>query len=541
MTGADSPDDPASAALSGPSDLDGTDALTADVLVLGSGVAGCAAALAAARAGADVLVATTATAPTDAASDWAQGGVGVTVSDPDAFAADVRRASVGTADPDAVDVLVRNAREAVADVLLQTLDVPFDRADGTDAPDADAPGRAAGVPTGDDDVPDLADFDLAREAGHSRRRILHVDAATGAAVLRPFLAHLADHPAVRIRPDTAALDLVTHEGRVHGAWLERDGALAPAFAGVTVLATGGIGACYPTSTNPDGATGDGVAMAALAGADVADMAYVQFHPTVAATDDPFLVSEAVRGEGAVLRSADGERFMPDRHPDADLAPRDVVARAVAAERERTGGVRLDVSDVDFRAHFPGLAAKCDDRGIDPTEGIPVEPAEHFLCGGVAVDDRGRASLDRLFAVGECARTGVHGANRLASTSLLEGLVWGLRAGEAAAGHAPERVETSRPLDSDPALPAAFTTTKLERLRRVTGEHLGLVRTESGVREAAQVLRRLKGEVDAYARTRTARDLTELRNAVVVSLLVARDAATADPIGTHHLEAPDATH
>jgi L-aspartate oxidase len=537
MTGTDpTADDRAAAALSDGPDLAGTDALTADVLVLGSGVAGCAAALAAARAGANVLVATTATAPTDAASDWAQGGVGVTVADPESFAADVRRASAGTADPAAVDVLVRNAREAVEDVLLETLAVPFDRSDATAAPD--------GTPVGQkeaDDEADLAGFDLAREAGHSRRRILHVDAATGAAVLRPFLAHLAEHPSVRLRPDTAALDLVTHEGRVHGAWLERDGALAPAFAGATVLATGGIGACYPTSTNPDGATGDGVAMAALAGADVADMAYVQFHPTAAATDDPFLVSEAVRGEGAVLRNADGERFMADRHPDADLAPRDVVARAVAAERERTGAVRLDLSDVAFRDAFPGLAATCDDRGIDPAEGIPVEPAQHFLCGGVAVDDRGRTSLDRLFAVGECARTGVHGANRLASTSLLEGLVWGLRAGETAAGHAPERVETSRPLDSDPALPSAFTTAKLERLRRVTGEHLGLVRTESGVREAAQVLRRLKGEVDAYARTRTARDLTELRNAVVVSLLVARDAATAEPVGTHHLEAPDATH
>jgi L-aspartate oxidase len=512
------------------------DYATTDVLVVGSGIAGCGAALSAARAGADVLLVTKASEPEDAASDWAQGGIATTRSDPEGFRADVLAAGDGEADPDAVDVLVGEAREAVADVLVDTLGVEFD-GDGDDG-----------------------GFDYAREAAHSSARILHVDAATGRHVLRPFLSHLADHDRVRVVEDTAALELITHEGRVHGALFDREvpgapggasgdekpRAAAPAgepvFAGATVLATGGIGDCYPDSTNPSGATGDGIAMAALAGADTADMEYVQFHPTAYPGGEdggPFLVSEAVRGEGATLVNGDGERFMPDYHTDAELAPRDVVARAVDRERAATGEVRLDVSGVDFRGEFPGLADECDDRGLTLGAGIPVAPAEHFLCGGIDVDDRGRASLDRLFAVGECARTGVHGANRLASTSLLEGLVWGRRAGETAAeagaGEATP-VEPPELLDRDPALPERFAAEKFTRLRRVMDEHVGLRRDPEGLGRATAVLRRLKGEVDAYVRTRTARDLYELRNASVVALLVARAAAdNPESAGCHHVE------
>ncbi|MFB6302975.1 MAG: L-aspartate oxidase [Haloferacaceae archaeon] len=483
-----------------------------DVLVVGSGIAGLAAALAAARAGANVTVATKATRPEDTSSWWAQGGIAIAREDPEQFKRDVLAASDDTADPDAVDVLVDEANDAVRDVLLETLDVPFDTA-------------------GDD-------FDFGREAAHSTSRVLHVDAATGRHVHVPFLRHLEGHDAVQFREDTAALDLITHEGRIHGALLESGGTVEPCYAGATVLATGGIGDLFPRSTNPEGSTGDGIAMAALAGADVADMEYVQFHPTAYAGDDPFLVSEAVRGEGAVLRNADGERFMPDHHPDADLAPRDVVARAVRAEREATGDVRLDVSVLDFADDFPGLAEQCAERGVDPADGIPVAPAEHFLCGGVAVDDRGRTTLDRLYAVGECARTGVHGANRLASTSLLEGLVWGRRAGADAAGHDPTTdVEAPDLRDSDPDLPAAFAREKFVRLRRVMDEHVGLERDPADLRRALGVLRRLKGEVDAYVRTRTSRSLYELRAAAVTALLVTRAAAENDEsAGCHHLRA-----
>lgn len=493
-----------------------SDPTTADVLVVGSGVAGCAAALGAARAGKDVLVATKAERPKDATSWWAQGGVAVSRSDAEGFKQDIIAASDDTADPDAVDVLVENANEAVRDVLIETLDVPFDT-------------------TGDD--PDA--FDYGREAAHEERRILHVNASTGRHVLGPFLSHLDDHPNVSIRDDTAALDLLTREGRVHGALCEHDGDCEPIYAGSTVLATGGVGALYGRSTNPDGATGDGIAMAALAGADVADMEYVQFHPTAYAGEaaKPFLLSEALRGEGAVLRNADGGRFMPEHHPDAELAPRDVVARAVAAERERTGEVLLDVSPLDFETEFPDLAANCDERDVDYRTGIPVAPAEHFLCGGITVDSRGRTSLDRLFAAGECSRTGVHGANRLASTSLLEGLVWGLRAGRTAAASEadPEIVDAPDLRDSDPALPTAFAAEKFTRLREVMDEFVGLSRTPDGLRRASAAIRRLKGEVDAYVRTRTSRELYELRASTVTALLIVRAAReNTDSRGCHHL-------
>jgi len=502
---------------------------TADVLVVGSGIAGCAAALAAAREGDDVLVVTKASEPEDASSDWAQGGIATTRGDPDSLKRDIIEASANTADPEAVGVLVNNAAPAVRDVLLETLDIDFDTLG--------------------------AEYDFAREAAHSEERILHVDASTGQHILRPFLSHLSGVDSVEVLEDTTALELIRHEGRVHGALLDTEPDGEPVFAGATVLATGGIGDLYEQSTNPAGSTGDGIAMAFLAGAEVDDMEYVQFHPTAAAVDDPFLLSEAVRGEGGVLRNADvsasdtsggseeqcpsgGERFMPDYHEDAELAPRDVVARAVQDEIDATGSVTLDSSPLEdpFDEAFPNLAATCAERGVDDREGIPVAPCEHFLCGGIAVDGRGRASLDRLYAVGECARTGVHGANRLASTSLLEGLVWGLRAGKDATGHDPEAIEVQRLRNSDPALPERFASEKFHRLRSITSSELGLRRTAEGIDSAQAVLRRLKGEVDAYTRTRTSRSLYQLRNATVVALLIANAAAdNGESVGCHYLE------
>ncbi|AFZ72372.1 L-aspartate oxidase [Natronobacterium gregoryi] len=486
---------------------------TTDVLVVGSGIAGCAAALAAASEGSEVLLVTKATRPDGASTDWAQGGISTTRDDPESLEEDILEASDGTADPEAVETLVEHADDAVEDVLVETLEIPFDETDG-------------------------GEFDYTREAAHSKRRILHVDAATGTHILRPFLHYVDDHERIEVRQDTAALELLTDEGRVRGILTDEETTGKPIYAGATVLATGGIGALYERSTNPDDATGDGIAMAALAGADVTDLEYVQFHPTAYAGDDPFLLSEALRGEGAVLRNANGDRFMDDYHPDADLAPRDIVARAVDAEREETGEVVLDVSPLEgeFEDEFPGIAEKCRDRGIDG-DAIPVAPCEHFLCGGVDVDDRGRASLEGLYAVGECARTGVHGANRLASTSLLEGLVWGLRAGEdAASDHEPTVVEAPDLRNSDPDLPDRFAAEKFTRLRQTMDEYLGLERTPDEIARASAVLRRLKGEVDAYVRTRTARDLYELRNATVAALLIARAASeNEESVGCHYVE------
>ncbi len=488
-----------------------------DVLVVGSGIAGCAAALAAAQEGEEVLLVTKASKPEDASSDWAQGGIATTRGDPDSLKGDIIEASANTADPEAVDILVENAAPAVREVLIDTLGIEFDTLEAD------------------------ADYDFAREAAHSKDRILHVDASTGQHILRPFLSHLSTLENIELLESTTALELIRHEGRVHGALLDTDPCGQPVFAGATILATGGIGDLFERSTNPAGSSGDGIAMAFLAGANVADMQYVQFHPTAVDIDDPFLLSEAVRGEGGVLRNAAGERFMSAYHDDAELAPRDVVARAVQDEIEATGAVTLDVSPLEesFEETFPTLAATCHERGIDFREGIPVAPCEHFLCGGIAVDGHGRTSLERLYAVGECAHTGVHGANRLASTSLLEGLVWGLRAGRDAAGCEPTPLETQQLRNSDPALPERFAAEKFYRLQTVMSAELGLRRTSEGIASARGDLRRLKGEVDAYTRTRTSRSLYELRNATVVAILIANAAAdTTQSAGCHYLEDSD---
>ena len=263
-----------------------------DVLVVGSGIGGCSTALAAAREGAEVMLATKATRSEDTTSYWAQGGVAVARGNPKEFVRDIIKASDGLADHEAVETLVSEADEVVREVFVETLEIEFDE--------------------GDDG------FDYGREAAHGEPRILHIDASTGKHLLVPFLNHLDGLEEVSLLEDTAALELITHEGQVHGALLEYDGERAPCFAGTTVLATGGIGACYSRSTNPPSATGDGIAMAALAGADVRDMEYVQFHPTAFAGEEvrraskrdggaverdgqgAFLLSEAVRGEGALL-------------------------------------------------------------------------------------------------------------------------------------------------------------------------------------------------------------------------------------------------
>jgi len=479
-----------------------------DVLVVGSGIAGASAAIRAAE-GADVVVVTEATRPDETNTGWAQGGVARRAPDENAdeFVEDVLEAGAGEGDEDAVKRLVQEGSRVVDDFLVEEIGVEFDE-------------------NGDG-------FDLGREGGHSNRRILHHGDATGRAVQVALFRRLAESDA-RVLEAHTALELVGDDS-VDGALVVGDGDAFVVEAGATVLATGGIGDVYGRTTNPPGATGDGVAMAALAGAEVDDTEYVQFHPTAHA-ERGFLLSEALRGEGALLVDEDGDRFMDGYHQDGELAPRDIVATAVH-EQNRDGQAYLDLSPVfekvDFAEDFPTAHENLTDEELGSGI-VPVAPSEHFLCGGVVVDENGCASVDRLYAAGETARTGVHGANRLASTSLLEGLTWGLRAGE----HAASNASAPRSLDHEPDafngdMPEGFVDAKFDRLQKVMWKNVGPVRDEDGLREARVELQRLRGEVKSYARGRLDPELYALRNAVVVGLLIVEAALeNEETVGCH---------
>lgn len=393
---------------------------TYDVLVVGSGVAGMTAALglASEEGGLRVALVTKTPGLAGGATAWAQGGVAVALApgdEPGLHAADTLRAAAGTARPALVGLLTREGPARVRQLMERG--ARFDR-----GPD----GRLL----------------FGREAAHGRARILHARGdATGAEIARALAAAAADCPGIDVLTDSFVYDLLLEPGPagpgVAGAVLRTpEGELLGLRAPATILATGGIGRLYSRTTNPAAVTGDGLAMAARAGARLADLELVQFHPTALAVDgaDPMpLVSEAVRGEGATLVDEEGRRFMPARHPDAELAPRDVVARAIAAEQAAGHRIYLDARaalGARFPERFPGIFARCQAYGVDPRLApIPVSPAAHYHMGGIDVDADGRASLPGLWACGEAASTGVHGANRLASNSLLEGLVFGARVAE----------------------------------------------------------------------------------------------------------------
>ncbi|CAN7607147.1 L-aspartate oxidase [Caulobacter sp. LjRoot300] len=434
-----------------------TDRITFDgPVILGAGLAGLTAALACVPRKALVLSPTP--LATGCSSAWAQGGMAAALSDEDApalHAADTIAAGAGLCDPAAVELLTTEGPAAVR--ALAALGAPFDR-----KPDGQ--------------------FVLSLEAAHAKARVARVGGdGAGAAIMAAVIAAVRAAPSIEIRENARARRLLQDAtGRVVGLIAEIDGALVEIVAPAVILATGGVGGLYAVTTTPAEVRGEGLGLAALAGAEIADPEFVQFHPTAIdiGRDPAPLATEALRGEGAVLRDTDGRAFMADYHPAKELAPRDVVARAIHAERAAGRGAFLDATAAvgeHFPHEFPAVFAACMSAGIDPrVQPIPVTPAVHYHMGGVATDLDGRTSLPGLLAAGECASTGVHGANRLASNSLLEAAVFGARAGRIAR----EMTHGGAPL---PAAPTPdLPETALQTLRQAMSRDAGVIRDADGL-------------------------------------------------------------
>lgn len=479
-------------------------AVNTEVLVVGAGIAGSATALAAAQRGLDVAVLCTGLG--DGCSHWAQGGIiykGKHDS-PALLARDIEVAGAGGCCPRAVDVLSQEGPEAVEEMCL-----PTTRFDTT--------------PSGE-----LA---LCLEGGHGLPRIVHVGDKTGKAMMQALHKLLLGHPRVTVLAGLSAHELALDGSRAVGVdAVDSAGRGVAVSAGTTVIATGGVGELFEHTSNPASARGDGIGMALRAGVEAEDMEYVQFHPTTLAVPGHrnFLISEAVRGEGARLVNALGEYFATSYDERGELAPRDIVARMILSERQRTGEVFLECRfDPEFaRERFPGISAYCERVGVEFPGMVPVQPAAHFLCGGLTTGLDGHTNVPGLFAVGEAARTGVHGANRLASTSLLEGLVFGRRA---AAALEPVPVPPRRAADAA----VAECPQEWRRLKAIMGNDVSVVRTHSGLARAESALMDLEDRVDRLGRTTGA---LQLRNSLVAGTAIVR-AALANPTsrGTHYLE------
>ncbi|MGH2698705.1 MAG: L-aspartate oxidase [Actinomycetota bacterium] len=484
--------------------------MTTDVLIVGAGAAGLFASLHLPE-GTEVVVVDKGHKG-QGSSPWAQGGVAAALGEqdsPELHAEDTTRVAAGHADASAVAVLCSEAPECVME--LTELGCDFDRVDG------DSRGE----------------LHLSREGGQSVARSAHSGDATGAAIMRT----LRHHAAARVRRvEGACVQLAVSEGRCVGGWVLTDDELLEIQATSTVLATGGLGALYNSTTNPAGATGDGMALGWDAGAGLSDVEFVQFHPTALALgegDQRLLLTEALRGAGAFVVDAEGRRFLFEHHSDGELAPRDVVARAIMARHSW-----LDCRHLDARVlqhEFPTVVTGCRAFGLDPaTDLLPVRPAAHYSVGGVQTDLDGRSSIPRLYAVGECACTGVHGANRLAGNSLAEALVFGRRAARAIAGQRAGRVKA---MPEPPLLQGVKLDAGAEwsRLKDLSSSFLGIERDAEGLRRAHDELE----EVARLAPT-TDRRLLELRFGARAARLVARAASLRrESRGVHHrLDHPD---
>jgi len=498
-------------------------AIETDVLILGSGAAGLTAALNLAQRFKVIVLAKGGLS--EGSTAWAQGGIAAVLEPGDTFEShveDTMIAGAGLNDRAAVEFVVGSAPAAIE--RLAELGVPFNLAE------------------------DRNSWHLTREGGHSHRRIVHVDDATGRAVQQALEKAAAAHPNITLVPDMVAIDLITSrhgerysgDGHVWGVYaLNRARGKVEAFtARATILATGGAGRVYLFSTAPRGATGDGIAMAWRAGCRVSNMEFMQFHPTCLYNLEVknFLITEAVRGEGGRLKLPEtGHRFMPEFDERAELAPRDVVARAIDHEIKRLGldYVHLDISHMsaDFvKGHFPNIYRRLLDLGIDITrEPIPVVPAQHYTCGGVVIDLAGRTDLPGLYAVGEVSQSGLHGANRLASNSLLECFVFGDAAALDIAEHwdelrppPPIRAwDESRVTDSDEEVVIKQNWTEI---RRFMWNYVGIVRTTKRLERAKHRIKLLTEEVeDYYGHFRVTPDLVELRNLLQCAELIVRSA------------------
>ena len=492
--------------------------IACDFLVLGSGIAGLSFALEAQRHGRVLIV--TKRAADESNTKYAQGGIAAVLGAADTFESHIKdtlSAGAGLCHERVVELCVKDAPARIA--MLEKLGTRFDK--------------------------DHAQLDLHLEGGHSARRVAHAADATGREVERAMLEAVRSSPNVEILEEHMAVDLITlakfgGPEVCAGAYVldVTTGAVKTVLSRATVLASGGAGKVYLYTTNPDVASGDGIAMAFRAGAEVANMEFYQFHPTCLFHPQAknFLVTEALRGEGAVLRRvSDGTPFMKDVHPLADLAPRDIVARAIDSEMKKTGAefVWLDITHKkaeETREHFPNIYAACLQLGFDMTkEPIPVVPAAHYLCGGVTTDLEGRTTIPGLWAIGETACTGLHGANRLASNSLLEGLVFGHRAGEAMGsvpsarqGEVPEW-DVGQAGTSDEAV---VITQNWDELRRLMWNYVGIVRSDRRLRRASRRIALLQEEIaEYYWKYFITRDLLELRNIATVAQLIVECAAS----------------
>lgn len=484
-----------------------------DFLVIGSGIAGLSFALRAADAGQVLIV--TKRRPEEGSTAWAQGGIAAVLDPADRFEdhiADTLAVGDGLSHPDVVELCVREGPAAVRE-LCDRYGARFDRTDS-------------------------GELSLTREGGHSARRIAHAKDTTGHEIERALLEAARAHPGIRFLSQHMAVDLLTlakygGPDACFGAYvLDRGtGEVLAITARATILATGGAGKVYLYTSNPDVATADGVAMAYRAGARVANMEFFQFHPTCLYHPEAksFLISEALRGEGGILKLTSGETFMERYHPMKSLATRDVVARAIDSELKRTGAdyVGLDMTHLDrdfLPERFPAIHARCMQYGIDMRERpIPVVPAAHYLCGGVVSDVWGRTNVKNLYAIGETAHTGLHGACRLASNSLLEGAVFGRRAAEDAIATQPLFPPEVTPWQSGNAQDpdeAVVVTQNWDEVRRLMWNYVGIVRTDKRLARARRRIELIREEIrDYYWNFKVTGDLLELRNLALAAHLI----------------------